>query len=217
MQIPQGDPQDLFLRVNVPEGTEGHYQLALNLSAVDAQIPLPAAEQRREWRMAVRPSAVAAQEYLSFPMSDRPTDLSQLLAGLVEGRYDPDTVTVVARFASNENALSLASLGGAADDPKAVLAKLREEADELEAELSTDAPDVAAIGDELGDLLFVLANLARHLEIDPESALRRTNAKFRKRFGYIEKNIEKRCGKPLSEADLDEMEALWQEAKTEAP
>lgn len=121
VKIPQGDPQDLFLRVNVPEGTEGHYQLALNLSAVDAQIPLPAAEQRREWRMAVRPSAVAAQEYLSFPMSDRPTDLSQLLAGLVEGRYDPDTVTVVARFASNENALSLASIGGAADDPKAVL------------------------------------------------------------------------------------------------
>ena len=103
------------------------------------------------------------------------------------------------------------------NDPRAVLAKLREEADELEAELATDKPDVTAIGDELGDLLFVLANLARHLEIDPESALRRTNAKFRKRFGYIEKNIEKRCGKPLSEADLDEMEALWQEAKTEAP
>ena len=103
------------------------------------------------------------------------------------------------------------------NDPRAVLAKLREEADELEAELATDKPDVTAIGDELGDLLFVLANLARHLEIDPESALRRTNAKFRKRFGYIEKNIEKRCGKPLSDATLDEMEALWQEAKTEAP
>ena len=60
-------------------------------------------------------------------------------------------------------------------------------------------------------------NLARHLDIDPEAALRRTNGKFRRRFAYIEKNIEKRCGKPLSEADLDEMEALWQEAKTEAP
>ncbi|MBO6900497.1 MAG: hypothetical protein JJ864_04045 [Rhizobiaceae bacterium] len=121
VKIPQGDPQDLFLRVDVPEGTEGHYQLALNLSAVDAQIPLPAAEQRREWRLAVRPAAVAAQEYLSFPMSDRPTDLSQLLAGIVEDRYDPDTVTVVARFASNENALSLASLGGGSDNPKTVL------------------------------------------------------------------------------------------------
>ncbi|GAB5504909.1 MAG: alpha-2-macroglobulin [Rhizobiaceae bacterium] len=121
VKIPQGDPQDQFLRVDVPEGTEGHYQLALNLSAVDAQIPLPAAEQRREWRLAVRPSAVAAQEYLSFPLSERPTDLAQLLAGIVEDRYDPDTVTVVARFASNENALSLASLGSTADDPKAVL------------------------------------------------------------------------------------------------
>ena len=67
------------------------------------------------------------------------------------------------------------------------------------------------------NLLFVLANLARHLDIDPEAALRRTNAKFRRRFAYIEKNIEQRSGKPLPQANLDEMEALWQEAKTEAP
>ena len=105
------------------------------------------------------------------------------------------------------------------NDPKAVLAKLREEADELEAELGRDGlatSDTAAIEDELGDLLFVLANLARHLDIDPEAALRRTNGKFRRRFAYIEKNIEERSGKPLARATLDEMEALWQEAKTEA-
>ena len=102
------------------------------------------------------------------------------------------------------------------NDPVAVIAKLREETGELEAELAADEPDVAAIEDELGDLLFVLANLARHLDIDPEAALRRTNGKFRRRFGYIEKNIEQRSGKPLAQATLDEMEMLWQEAKTEA-
>lgn len=100
------------------------------------------------------------------------------------------------------------------NDPGAVLAKLREETEELEAELSVESPDVAALKDELGDVLFVLANLARHLDIDPESALRRTNRKFRKRFAYIENNIEQRTGKPLSSASLEEMEALWQEAKT---
>ena len=103
------------------------------------------------------------------------------------------------------------------NDPKAVIAKLREETGELEAELASATPDLSAVEEELGDLLFVLANLARHLDIDPEAALRLTNAKFRRRFAYIEKNIEQRSGKPLLQANLDEMEALWQEAKTEAP
>ena len=103
------------------------------------------------------------------------------------------------------------------NDPRSVIAKLREETGELEAELASATPDLAAVEEELGDLLFVLANLARHLDIDPEAALRLTNAKFRRRFAYIEKNIEQRSGKPLPQANLDEMEALWQEAKTEAP
>ena len=103
------------------------------------------------------------------------------------------------------------------NDPRSVIAKLREETVELEAELASATPDLAAVEEELGDLLFVLANLARHLDIDPEAALRLTNAKFRRRFAYIEKNIEQRSGKPLPQANLDEMEALWQEAKTEAP
>lgn len=122
VRIPQGDPQDLYLRVNVPEGIEGTYQLALDLTAEDAQIPLPPAEARREWRLAVRPSAVAAQEYISFPLTERRTDLAQLLEGLVEGRYDPETVNVVARFAGGDNILRLASLGGSgSDDPHALL------------------------------------------------------------------------------------------------
>ena len=66
--------------------------------------------------------------------------------------------------------------------------------------------------DELGDMLFVLVNLARFVKVDPEQALRRTNAKFRERFGHIERSLAER-GKKLEESSIQEMEALWQEAK----
>ncbi|MEM8651478.1 MAG: nucleoside triphosphate pyrophosphohydrolase [Pseudomonadota bacterium] len=98
------------------------------------------------------------------------------------------------------------------NDPHAVIAKIREELDELETEItSNNEPDMKG---ELGDVLFALANLARHLKIDPDGALRDTNNKFRKRFNYIEQNIDK-IGKTLNSASLDEMDALWNEAKTE--
>lgn len=67
--------------------------------------------------------------------------------------------------------------------------------------------------DEVGDLFFVLVNIARHLAVDPESALRRTNRKFRRRFGWVERQLRAR-GKSPEQATLDEMEALWQEAKS---
>lgn len=93
-----------------------------------------------------------------------------------------------------------------------VLDKIREETLELDEELQKDAPDKARITDELGDTLFALANLARHLDIDPEEALRRTNRKFRKRFSEIEKHA-KATGTTLDAMTLDEMEAAWQAAK----
>ncbi len=96
------------------------------------------------------------------------------------------------------------------NDPRAVLAKLREELDEIEAEL--DAGDRAAQEDELGDLLFCVVNLARHLELDSEMALKRANAKFERRFGYIEDALAAR-GLQFADVTLDEMEALWLEAK----
>ena len=100
------------------------------------------------------------------------------------------------------------------NDPIAVLAKIREEAEEAEAEIASGNAD--GVRDEIGDLLFAVANLARHLDVDPEGALRSSNAKFRRRFAHIEKNIEARTGKPLGTASLDEMEALWVEAKKKA-
>ena len=100
------------------------------------------------------------------------------------------------------------------NDPMAVLAKIREEAEEAEAEIASGNAD--GVRDEIGDLLFAVANLARHLDVDPEGALRSSNAKFRRRFAHIGKNIEARTGKPLGTASLDEMEALWVEAKKKA-
>lgn len=91
-----------------------------------------------------------------------------------------------------------------------VLEKLTEEAAELtEAAAEKTQEDIE---DELGDLLFVLANLARHLGVDPETALRRTNAKFTRRFQWIEATLAAQ-GKTPQESDLAEMDALWNAAK----
>jgi ATP diphosphatase len=96
------------------------------------------------------------------------------------------------------------------NDPRAVLAKLREEIDEVEAELDAGAPE--RISDEVGDLMFALVNLARHLRVDPEAALRGANAKFERRFAFIEARLGQ-AGRAPAGATLEEMEALWVEAK----
>lgn len=96
------------------------------------------------------------------------------------------------------------------NDPRAVLAKIREEADEIEAAL--DRNDRQELAEETGDLMFALVNLARHVEADPEAALRATNAKFERRFAYIERALEAQ-GRTLEQASLEEMDALWNAAK----
>jgi len=112
--------------------------------------------------------------------------------------------------------------GGAADyrarrssgirlgEPEQVLDKLHEELGEF-AEARRGGSHAELEG-ELGDLLFVLVKLARFVKVDPDTALRATNAKFRQRFGYIERKLVERGKKP-SDATIEEMEALWQEAK----
>src|SRR3954464_12408524 len=96
------------------------------------------------------------------------------------------------------------------NDPMAVLAKIREEADEIEAALREGAREQA--GAEVGDLLFAVVNLARHLDADPEAVLRATNRKFERRFASIERALAAR-GKTPSQSTLAEMDALWDEAK----
>jgi tetrapyrrole methylase family protein/MazG family protein len=88
-----------------------------------------------------------------------------------------------------------------------VIDKLHEELEELgRAQAASEKED------EIGDILFVIVNMARFLSVDPEQALRRTNAKFRRRFGYMEEKLAER-GKAPQESNIEEMEALWQEAK----
>lgn len=99
------------------------------------------------------------------------------------------------------------------DEVTPVWAMLHSELDELrEAVASGDADHVE---DELGDILFATVNLARHLNVNPDRALRRTNRKFTDRFQYVERSLAER-GDTLVEASMDEMEALWQSAKRNA-
>ncbi len=95
-------------------------------------------------------------------------------------------------------------------DAAAVMDKMREEVAELEVEIA--AGDREKAREELGDLLFVCANLARKLEVDPEDALRAANAKFARRFRFIEQALGAQ-GRGPAEASLEEMEAIWVEAK----
>ena len=106
--------------------------------------------------------------------------------------------------------------------------KLSEETHELQEHLkdlpsvhthSTQKPEIPRelrqhVEDEIGDLFFVLVNIARYLSVDPESALRKTNRKFRRRFGWLEEKLREQ-GRSLEEATLEEMESLWQQAKTQ--
>lgn len=95
-------------------------------------------------------------------------------------------------------------------DLKGILKKLDEEMKELRETLSLQKRN--RIREEIGDLLFVIVNIARFLKIDPEAALRRTVEKFISRFNYIERSLQKK-GKTLLESNLLEMDRLWEEAK----
>jgi len=97
------------------------------------------------------------------------------------------------------------------NDPLLVLDKIEEETAEIKDAMASGSK--AEITEEVGDLLFAVVNLARHLKVDPEQALRLANSKFTKRFNYIEAELDVK-NKPIKNATLDEMEALWQEAKT---
>jgi nucleoside triphosphate diphosphatase len=98
------------------------------------------------------------------------------------------------------------------NDPHAVLEKIREEAAEVEAEIAQGS--IQALSSEVGDLLFAAVNLARHVKVDPEAALRSANAKFERRFAHIENRLAE-GGRVPECASLDEMERLWAEAKAE--
>ncbi len=99
-----------------------------------------------------------------------------------------------------------------------IFEKLQEEIDELRAAIKAHAEteseaDHTRVREEVGDLLFVVTNIARHLKVEPEAALKLTNRKFRRRFGYIERSLGER-GRKFEATTLDELESLWQAAKS---
>ncbi|QKE62549.1 nucleoside triphosphate pyrophosphohydrolase [Aquipseudomonas campi] len=91
-----------------------------------------------------------------------------------------------------------------------VVDKVREELDEVLEAMSENDPQ--AIAEEIGDLLFVVTNLARHLKVDPETALRSANGKFERRFRFIEQTL-RAAGQPIENCSLEQLDALWGEAK----
>ena len=107
----------------------------------------------------------------------------------------------------------VANVGFDCEKKEDVWAKVREELDELQAELAKEDGEKEA---EFGDLLFAMINAARLYKIRPDNALEKTNLKFIKRFNYVEQRAKEQ-GKALKDMSLEEMEALWQEAKTISP
>jgi nucleoside triphosphate diphosphatase len=135
------------------------------------------------------------------PLGEMPAAKS-LLSGVKAGQPALTRAMALQRKAS--------SVGFDWNDPREVLRKIREEADEIETAL--DRNDAEELEGETGDLLFALVNLARHVGIDPDLALRGTNAKFERRFAHIEHALSAQ-GRSLESASLAEMDALWDDAK----
>jgi tetrapyrrole methylase family protein/MazG family protein len=127
----------------------------------------------------------------------------------VKGLLDGINIAMPALAVADAYQRRAARVGFDWPELESVLAKLEEEIAELRA-----AHTRAEKAEELGDLIFALANVARWLGMDPETALRETNAKFRKRFSLIELEAQKQ-GRELTDLSLDEMEAIWQSAKKE--
>jgi MazG family protein len=140
-------------------------------------------------------------------------------SGGAEGTSILDGVSTKAPSLMEAHQLSTkaARVGFDWQDVEEIFEKLREEVDELRAAISThadsnDEADHTRVREEIGDLLFVITNIARHLKVEPEASLKLTNRKFRQRFGYIEQQLRDQ-GKSFDAMTLGEFEELWQEAK----
>lgn len=136
------------------------------------------------------------------PSSSRPESETSLLDGIPS--------KLPALYEAYQMTAKAARVGFDWPDLRSILEKLNEEAAELTA--ASGSRDTAQMAQEVGDLLFVAVNVARFLAIDPESALRLSNRKFNRRFRYVESKI-KQQGRSLKDASLEEMDALWEEAK----
>lgn len=148
--------------------------------------------------------AIKAQEKTK-KLKDRTPEQRSLLEGI------PSKLPAI--HEAHQISARAARVGFEWPDIEGVFDKLTEETRELrEAMTGPESLRQARVEDEIGDILFVIVNLARHLKIDSESALKRANRKFKARFQYMETELA-RAGKTLEGASLDEMEILWRQAK----
>jgi nucleoside triphosphate diphosphatase len=164
---------------------------------------LSSAEVKGAWdRIKAEEKAERAARRLEADGEPKSLEAKSLLASVKTGQPPLARAVALQREAS--------TVGFDWNDPRAVLQKIREEADEIEAALYRN--DADELAEETGDILFAVANLARHLNVDPGTALRITNAKFERRFAFIERTLAAQ-GRSLQETSLDEMDELWTQAK----
>ena len=175
----------------------------------DAATAQDSAEVLRNWE------AIKAEEKRAAGKDERAKE-SSLLDGV--------SMKAPALMEAHQLTTKAARVGFDWQHVEQIFDKLHEEVDELKAaieesiaagdgEVKASESKHERVREELGDLLFVVTNIARHLKVEPEAALKLTNRKFRRRFRHIEQGLETR-GQSLDAATLDEMEALWLEAKT---
>lgn len=146
--------------------------------------------------------SIKAAERAAKTESAVETGLSPVLAGVTNG------LPALLRAVKLQN--RAARVGFDWPDKRPVLAKIREELEELEVEIESGAS--GRTEEEFGDFLFVVANLARHLKLDPEASLRAANRKFERRFSQMESILNSE-GKQLADCDLTAMDAAWDKAK----
>lgn len=160
------------------------------------------AEVLRNWE------AIKAEEKRAAGGDERQVDASLL---------DGVSLKTPALMEAHQLSTKAARVGFDWQNIEDIFDKMHEEIDELRAAIhqhkeSAAEADHTRVREELGDLLFAVTNIARHLQVEPEAALKSTNRKFRRRFRYIEDALKARH-RPLDAATIEEMEALWQEAK----
>ncbi|MEX2131166.1 MAG: MazG family protein, partial [Pseudohongiellaceae bacterium] len=170
-----------------PEGKLENFGQDQRLSAADVVVKWEAIKQAER-------QSTAGQQGQS--------DKSGLLADI------PSALPAIERALKIQRRVASVGFDWSSLDP--VLAKVQEELQELQQAIGND--DKAAMNEELGDLLFAVVNLARHMDVEPESALRATNRKFVDRFGFMEQALRDE-GKQLGELSLDQLDHYWELAK----
>lgn len=189
------------------EAEAGHFTIADSLKSIADKLVRrhPHVFARDAGEPALDSAGQVVKRWEEIKAQERGTKRKGLLGGI------PAALPALLR--AYQIGLRAASVGFDWSKPGDVVDKIQEEVDELREVVSAGTPDHERAEEEMGDLLFTIAHLARQLGIEPETALRKANEKFTKRFETMERTI-KDSGKKLSDLDLEGLEKQWQRAKS---